>query len=265
MLCVRFVRFPCNCSFVRKIQAAPTFISFSADVEGSPMNRRLDNTAHAKASYDLTQLRSEYEDGYQSLFEQSGICMVNLDAELRLREANADFLAHFGHRPQDSYGRPFLTLLHSSVRERVSRELGLLSGGHRECYSGRIVAIRQDGALVVGELTAIAVSSPTGKVDTVLVLMTPKSYPGDTHGVLNRKMLLTPLDARILEGVAAGVSTVKLASSLFMSRGGVEYRVTALLRTLKVPNRPALVSRAHSMGMFNVDSWPPKVLPEYVK
>jgi DNA-binding NarL/FixJ family response regulator len=73
------------------------------------------------------------------------------------------------------------------------------------------------------------------------------------------------MDARILEGVAAGVSTVRLADMLYLSRGGVEYHVSALLRKLKVKNRPALVSKAYSMGIFGVGSWPPRVLPEFLK
>jgi DNA-binding NarL/FixJ family response regulator len=73
------------------------------------------------------------------------------------------------------------------------------------------------------------------------------------------------MDARILEGVAAGVTTPQLATRLFLSRGGVEYHVAALLRKLKVSNRVALISRAYSKGIFDVGSWPPKVLPEYVK
>jgi DNA-binding NarL/FixJ family response regulator len=229
------------------------------------MHNDLGSSAAADTSSTLTRQHSEYRDSFQSLFEQSGMCMANLDAELRLREANIDFLSQFDRRPQDSHGRPFLALLHPSVREHVGRELTMLATGQRERYTGRVVAVRQDGALLLGDLTAIAVPSTTGGVDTILVLVTPNSCAGDAQATVNRKKLLTPMDARILEGVAAGVSTVKLASSLYMSRGGVEYRVTALLRMLKVSNRPALVSKAHSIGMFSVDSWPPKVLPEYVK
>jgi DNA-binding CsgD family transcriptional regulator len=77
--------------------------------------------------------------------------------------------------------------------------------------------------------------------------------------------VLTKMDARVLEGVAAGISTVQLALMLHLSRGGVEYHVTMLLRRLKVSNRPALVSKAYSMGIFRVGSWPPRVLPDFVQ
>jgi hypothetical protein len=92
------------------------------------------------------------------------MCMANLDSESLLREANVDFLSQFDRRPQDGYDRPFLALLHPSVRERVGRELTLLANGQRERYAGRVVAVRQDGELLLGDLTAIALPSSTGGV-----------------------------------------------------------------------------------------------------
>lgn len=73
------------------------------------------------------------------------------------------------------------------------------------------------------------------------------------------------MDAKILEGVASGASTVQLASTLFLSRGGVEYHVTSLLRRMKVKNRPALISKAYALGMFEMGSWPPQVVADHVK
>ena len=90
--------------------------------------------------------------------------MANLDSESLLREANVDFLSQFDRRPQDGYDRPFLALLHPSVRERVGRELTPLANGQRERYAGRVVAVRQDGELLLGDLTAIALPSSTGGV-----------------------------------------------------------------------------------------------------
>ncbi|WP_374754056.1 LuxR C-terminal-related transcriptional regulator, partial [Streptomyces sp. SM12] len=45
--------------------------------------------------------------------------------------------------------------------------------------------------------------------------------------------------------MASGLSTVQLASRLHLSRQGVEYRVSSLLRRLRAPNRVALVARAY--------------------
>lgn len=75
---------------------------------------------------------------------------------------------------------------------------------------------------------------------------------------------LTALDVRILEGVAVGTSTVRLAASLYLSRQGVEYRIGLMLRHFQAVNRAALVSRAHSLGVLSVGTWPPRVLPEFM-
>ena len=83
--------------------------------------------------------------------------------------------------------------------------------------------------------------------------------------ISGRKTALTAINTKVLEGVAAGVSTVQLAALLYLSRGGVEYDVTTLMRKFKVANRPALISKAYSMGVFVLGSWPPRVLPEYTK
>jgi hypothetical protein len=32
-----------------------------------------------------------------------------------------------------------------------------------------------------------------------------------------------------------------------------------------VKNRPALISKAYSMGIFGVGSWPPRALPDFVR
>ncbi|MGO4760878.1 LuxR C-terminal-related transcriptional regulator, partial [Streptomyces sp. 2MCAF27] len=54
-------------------------------------------------------------------------------------------------------------------------------------------------------------------------------------------------------------------SKLYLSRQGIEYHVSSMLRKLKAPNRAALVSRAYSAGMLTVGTWPARVLPDFVK
>nr|ARU08090.1 MlcU [uncultured bacterium] len=85
------------------------------------------------------------------------------------------------------------------------------------------------------------------------------------ESVIDTHKTLSVLSAKVLEGVAAGSSTIQLASELYLSRQGVEYHVNVMLRKFKVPNRVALVSRVYSMGMFDHTAWPPAVLPEYIR
>jgi DNA-binding CsgD family transcriptional regulator len=76
---------------------------------------------------------------------------------------------------------------------------------------------------------------------------------------------LTLLDARILEGIAAGRTTAHLAAQLHLSRQGVDYHITSLLRRFTVPNRTALASRAHAAGLFRPGEWPPRVCENLVE
>lgn len=76
---------------------------------------------------------------------------------------------------------------------------------------------------------------------------------------------LSKLDAQILEGIAAGESTIRLAGNVHLSRQGVEYHVTALLRIMSALNRPSLISRAYSMGILRPGEWPPRVPREFLQ
>ncbi|QTE02443.1 LuxR C-terminal-related transcriptional regulator [Streptomyces cyanogenus] len=222
-------------------------------------------TAVAHVSSTATKQRAEYGEIFRLMFEQSGLCMATLDRSLCLREANIDFLAQFGRNLQDSYGRPFSAFLHPTVRRSIGRDLELLSAGERDRVGGKFIAVRQDGALLFGELIAVSVVRSLGEVDSILVLVGRTSRVGEAQAMVQRGMLLVPMDAKILEGVAAGMSTGKLATVLHMSRGGVEYRITALLRRFKAVNRTELASKAYSMGLLTTDSWPPTVQSAYVQ
>ncbi len=222
-------------------------------------------TRAAHVSSTATKQSPEYGEIFRLMFEQSGLCMATLDRSLCLREANIDFLAQFGRNPHESYGRPFSAFLHPTVRRSVGRDLELLSAGKRDRVGGKFIAVRQDGALLFGELIAVSVVGSLGEVDSILVLVGRTSRVGKAQAMVQRGMLLAPMDAKILEGVAAGMSTGKLATVLHMSRGGVEYRITALLRRFKAVNRTELASKAYSMGLLTADSWPPTVQSAHVQ
>ena len=46
-----------------------------------------------------------YRDAFRSLFEQSGMCMANLDTGMRVLEANKYFFKQFGRGAADVRGR----------------------------------------------------------------------------------------------------------------------------------------------------------------
>ncbi|RZQ60189.1 helix-turn-helix transcriptional regulator [Amycolatopsis suaedae] len=204
-------------------------------------------------------------DIVRSLFDQSGLCVATLDCALRITDANADFLRLFGSDKAKIGGLQLGALLHPSVRGTMVDQLRRLVDGQRNRFSDKVIGLRPGSCTFGAELVGIAVSGEVGRVQQVMVILRPEKTDHKGHMISSGKKILTDIDARILEGVAAGVSTVQLASMLYLSRGGVEYHVTNLLRKLKAKNRPSLVSRAYSMGLFGVGAWPPRVLPDYVK
>jgi PAS domain S-box-containing protein len=206
-----------------------------------------------------------FTDVFRSFFDRSGMCLASLDPRVRVVEANSDFFRQFDLSASEIYGHSFYDLLHPSVRDKVEQQFARLLEGRRTRFAERMVAVRGGEQVFTGELTGIAVHGENGQVESIMVLVRPEKGGRESQIVAGRTKMLTAMDARILEGVAAGVSTVQLAATLYLSRGGVEYHVSTLLRKLKVSNRPALVSKAHSMGIFAVGMWPPRVLTDYVK
>lgn len=201
---------------------------------------------------------------FRLLFEWSGICMARLDEGARLTEANSDFLRRFGRTAGEVLDRPFREFVHPAVAEHVQRKLSALL--HGRCFRVRqhIIGLCPDGSTFSAALSAIADGTDSTS-NRIIAMIQPEKITGEAERVAKRDKLLSELDARILEGVAAGTSSVKLASLLYLSRQGVEYHVGGMLRKFKAPNRPALVSRAYSLGILSVGSWPPRVLPEYIK
>lgn len=215
--------------------------------------------------------------------DRSGMCMAVLDPALTIRQANQDFFRHFATPTAASFdvlaspasdssttapdvcGRNFRDLVHPSVRQPLMRQFERLLMGRRDRFAAHVVALRPEGDAFTGCLTAASVSGDGPDPAAVLVLMRSGQSSEDDAVVAPRKKLLSEIDARILEGIAAGLSTVPLASRLYLSRQGVEYHVTGLLRKLKVPNRAALVSRAYAMGVLTVGTWPPRVVDDFIK
>jgi DNA-binding CsgD family transcriptional regulator len=193
------------------------------------------------------------------------MCMVNVDHRLRIVSASMEFFRVFERTSDAITGTSLCDLLHPSVRDKVEQQLRLLVRGERTRFVERILVMRDNGTTLSGDFLGSTVHSVGDRLDSLTVVFRPDKSDRDNQVACSRKKILTEVDARILEGVASGVSTIQLAANLYMSRGGVEYHVTTLLRKMKVKNRPALISKAYSMGIFGVGSWPPRALPDFVR
>jgi DNA-binding CsgD family transcriptional regulator len=191
--------------------------------------------------------------------------IAQLNLQLRLIGGNAGFAEVFGLPAEALAGHALVELVHPSVRDKLTRRLLSLAHGERNRFTDTVVTYLGTTTASI-ELTGIAVTNDADRVDSLIILAQPEqadssalAYPGDTRRPLSR------MDALVLEGVAAGMSTVQLAAKLFLSRGGVEYHVSALMKNLKAANRSELVSKAYSAGLFSVGSWPPRIIPELVE
>ncbi|MFC0599823.1 helix-turn-helix transcriptional regulator [Streptomyces palmae] len=142
-----------------------------------------------------------------------------------------------------------------------------MDGSSRQFAAPMPVTQQADTGCTV-TLSAFAVWGGPPDIAAVLVVRCPPGTAPDTErkGPAGpRRPVLTRVDARILEGIAAGQSTLRLASRLHFSRQNIDYRVTGLMRRFEVPNRTALVSRAFSTGMLDAGIWPPKVIEDFVR
>jgi PAS domain S-box-containing protein len=192
-----------------------------------------------------------------------GMCVANLDRTSKIVDVNVELVRQFGRASWEICGKNFCDLLHPSYRDKILDQFGRLASGQRTRFDETMIVVRPDDTTFAGELTGITVTGSAGMIEKIVILLSPDQGTGGEQQLARRQHLFTPMETRVLEGVAAGVSTVQLASTLFLSRGGVEYHVAMLLRKLKVNNRPALVSKAYSMGTFRLGTWPPRVLPEF--
>ena len=198
---------------------------------------------------------------FRSLFDRSGVCIAALDADQRVLEANADLIQLLDLSAQQVRGKQFVELLHPGIRSGTRKQLTTLLEEKRGRFSDHVAALRSDGSLTAATLTAVAVRGQNHTA-SALVLLNPSDLHNGGKVVVQQNIVLTDVDARILEGVAAGLSTVHIASRLNLSRTGVDYHVRAMQRKLKAANRPALIARAYTLGILSVATWPPRVRPD---
>jgi hypothetical protein len=205
--------------------------------------------------------RAEADAGAPRPVLMPGLCLASLDPALKITGVNGEFVGFVGARPAEVYGRDLVRLLHPRCRERVRDRLsGLVAGRHERIREPVAAAGRRVGE-PTGDLTGIRVGDPEGAPVAVVVVVAVRPSGGSAGA---KRPTLASVDARLMEGLAVGGSTVQLAATLYLSRQGVEYRITRLLRRFDTPNRAALVSRAYALGLLHAGSWPPKVPDRFI-
>ncbi|MEU5259429.1 PAS domain-containing protein [Amycolatopsis sp. NPDC021455] len=177
---------------------------------------------------------------------EPGAGMVELDPGLVVRRVNGAFAELFGTTPDDVIGTAFPDWFPPVFQETVRRELGELVSGREDRFDARLTG---PGPFAV-DVTGRTITGGDGELCVVLLAHPAGSAP---------PVRLDDLDARILEGLAAGEPTVRIAMRLYLSRQAVDYRIGAMLRKLGAPSRAALVSKAYTSGVLCPSQWPPRV------
>ncbi|WP_052412535.1 LuxR C-terminal-related transcriptional regulator [Streptomyces mutabilis] len=201
---------------------------------------------------------------FHSLFERSGVGMAALDSRSRIRQANDALLALLDRSTSEVRDIEFARLLHPDSRSRLQVGFDQLRLGRTGRFTEYVKVPRPNHA-VRGNLTALRMRADARTSSPLLVLLQADPPPAEGPPDGARSTLLSEMEAKILERVAAGASTVQLAGQLHLSCKGIEYHISAMLRKLGVPNRPALVSRAYTTGILSSGTWPPRVQQEHVK
>jgi DNA-binding CsgD family transcriptional regulator len=206
------------------------------------------------------------EGGYlQSTMENTGAAFAVVDTALRIQDHNRALVEQCGRPEGPLVGRNICDLLHPSVQQILARPFERLIQRRSGSFIEHMTALWRTRANLSGTITGIANPGPAGSVESILLIVNSEEARDERRTLISPTKLLTRINAQIIEGVAAGAPTVQLASRLYLSRQGIEYHVSSMLRQFKVPNRAALVSKLYSMGLFKIGSWPPRVLTEYVR
>jgi DNA-binding CsgD family transcriptional regulator len=191
---------------------------------------------------------------------------ANLDPGLVVTAASADFFRHLGRPSTEACGASIYDFFHPSAQTVLPKYFTLLTDQRRPHFVVRLLAVRPGGQGFSVEVGCVAVRGEGHELSGYVIQLRPdEALPGSEPVVVAPRPMLSVLDARILESMATGASTLQMAAKLYLSRQGVEYHVGLMLRQLKAPNRTALVSRAYSMGILSQGNWPPRVFSEFVK
>jgi DNA-binding CsgD family transcriptional regulator len=195
----------------------------------------------------------------------AAIGIVHLDTALRVVEANDAFYEQFGLVRAEVTAEPLARFFHPTAAASLEEHFSQLVDGQRGDFT--ICLTLTDGNLTGRDCLVTGITLNTllhvCRTDCAAIALI---VPDAVHSPpLTPAAPLAEVPARILEGVAAGLSTQQLASRLGLSSHGVEYHISAMLKKLQAPTRSALVARAYALDILVPRCWPPRVRPQQIR
>lgn len=191
----------------------------------------------------------------------SVIGIATLDDELQIVDANSGICELLGRPLPQLRGRKLQVWLDVNEGAHLSRKLGMLIKKSVKFVivdAGLVESHRVRPVMRIMAFLGWTIEQRAGAVPRVIAMIRPH-VNADPRGQKSWSLPLSDLDLKIIEGVAAGASTKHLSAELYLSKQGVEYHVSSMLRKLGVPNRAALVAKAYELGILDARCWPPRL------
>jgi PAS domain S-box-containing protein len=161
-------------------------------------------------------------------------------------------------------GRPAESLAGVPLDQLIPPEACTLLAGRRAArpdgYADALATVRRsDGRRVPVRAVTWPAGAPGDDVICCLFPLVPAPAPNPAHqATAPDQPSLTAAEARIIEGLALGLTNVELGRELHLSRQGLDYHIGRLRRKLAARSRAALVARAYVTGVLDPAAWPPR-------
>lgn len=201
-------------------------------------------------------------DDFLRPMDEIGLCAAFITPCFRIAAASANFARLFCNTTESIRRVSFRDICGFTPGSRLADRLHHLFRGKSDYFVECI-----DSAPPGRSVNAICIhafaTENNGPDDERLALVIVTRQIGAPCD--EKPVVLSEIAAHIVEGIAMGDSSTRIASRLNLSRQGVEYHISGLLRKFEAPNRTALISRIFAKGIFDPSCWPLKVLPQYVK
>ncbi|MFJ5100714.1 LuxR C-terminal-related transcriptional regulator [Streptomyces sp. NPDC088554] len=190
-----------------------------------------------------------------------GLCVAFVAPCLCITSASENFSRLFGNTTESIRRLSFRDILRFHPESRLGENFDQIFHGHQKYFAEHFGGASLNRSVNDLQIYAFAMEKDCDDDGrTALVIVRRQSgAPGE------KTVVLSEIAARIVEGVAMGESSTQIASRLNLSKQGVEYHISGLLRKFDAPSRTALISMIFVKRIFDPTCWPPKVLPQYVK